>query len=44
MFFHCLLYGFVDNSGKGTNLFEVLTDDCELEVRTATYGPEVNQS
>ena len=30
MFVHCLLYGFVDNSGKGTNLFEVLTDDWEL--------------
>ena len=25
-------------------LFDVLTDDQELEVRTATYGPEIDQS
>ena len=36
----CFLYGFVEYSGKGTNSFEVLT---ELEVRTATYGPEIDQ-
>ena len=37
----CLLYGFVDFSGKGTNSFDVLT---ELEVRTAAYRPGIEQS
>ena len=41
----CLLYGFVDyNSGKRMKSFDVLTGDQELEVRMATYGPEINQS
>ena len=40
----CFLYGFVDYSGKGTKLFDVLAGDQEPEVRTATYGPEINQS
>ena len=30
--------------GKERNHFDVLTGDQELEVRTATYGPEVDQS
>ena len=33
----CLLYGFVDYSG-----FETVIE--RLEVRTATYGPEIDQS
>ena len=40
----CLLYGFVDYSGKRTKLFDVLTSDQGLKVRTATYGPEIDQS
>ena len=40
----CLLYGLVDYSGKRTKSFEVLTSDLELEVRTATYGPEIDLS
>ena len=39
-----LLHGFVDNSGKRTKPFEVLVGDQELLVRTATYGPEIDQS
>ena len=40
-----LLYGLVvDYSGKGTKSFDVLTGDQELEVRTAIYGPEIDQS
>ena len=31
-------------SGKRTKQFDVLTLDQELEVRTATYGPETDQS
>ena len=34
----CLLYGFVAYSRKGTHSFDVFT---ELEVRPATYGPEI---
>ena len=30
--------------GKGMTLFDVLTGDQELEVRMATYGPEIDQS
>ena len=37
-----LLYGFVVYSGKGTKSFDVSTGDQELEVRTATYGPEID--
>ena len=40
----CLLYGFVDYFGKRTKSFNVLTSDQELEVRTASYGPEIDQS
>ena len=40
----CLLYGLVDYSGKGTKSFDVLTGDQELEVCTATYAPEIDQS
>ena len=40
----CLLYDFVNCPGKGTKTFEVLAGDRELEVRTATYGPEIDQS
>ena len=40
----CLLYGFVHYSRKRTKYFDVLTGDQELEVRTATYGPEITQS
>ena len=39
-----LLYVFVNYFGKETKLFDVLTDDQELEVRTATYGPGIDQS
>ena len=39
-----LLYGFINYSRKGTKSFDVLTSYQELEVRTATYGPEVDQS
>ena len=38
----CLLFGFV-YSGKRTKSFDVLTSDQEVEVRTATYGPEIDQ-
>ena len=34
----------VDYSGKRTKSFDVLTSDQELEVRTATYGSEIDQS
>ena len=40
----CLLYGFVDYFGKRTKSFNVLTSDQELEVRAASYGPEIDQS
>ena len=40
----CLLYGFVDYSWKGTKSFDVLTGDQELQVRTATFRPEIDQS
>ena len=30
--------------GKRTKSFDILTGDQELEVRTATYGPEIDQS
>ena len=40
----CLLYGFVDYSEKRTKLFDILTSDQGLKVRTATYGPEIDQS
>ena len=30
--------------GIETKSFDVLTSDQELEVRTATYGPEIDQS
>ena len=33
----CLLYGFVDYSGKGTKSSDILAGDQELEVRTAGY-------
>ena len=35
---------FLDYSGKGTKSFDVWTGDQELEVRTATYRPEIDQS
>ena len=44
MLIRCLLYGFVDYSGKGTKSFDVLTGDRELKVRTATYQPGIGQS
>ena len=34
----------LDYSGKGTKSFDTLTGDQELEVRMATYGPEIDQS
>ena len=40
----CLLYGFVDYCGKGTKSFNDLTGHQDLEVHTATYGPEIDQS
>ena len=40
----CSLYGFVDYFWKGTESFDVLTGDPELEVRTSTHGPEIDQS
>ena len=40
----CLLYGLVDYCGKGTKLFDVLSGDQELEVHTAAYGSEIDQS
>ena len=40
----CLSDGFFDYSGKGTNSFDVLTGDQELEDRTANYRPEIGQS
>ena len=40
----CLLHGFVDYFGQKTKSFDVLTGDQELEDRTATYGPEIDQS
>ena len=40
----CLLYGFLDYSEKGTKLFDSLISDQELGVRTATYGPEFDQT
>ena len=33
-----------DSSEKRTKPFDVLTGDQELEVRTGTYGPEIDQS
>ena len=38
------LYGFVDYSGKRTKSCNVFTGDQELEIRTANYGPEIDQS
>ena len=40
------LYVFVDYSRKGTKSFNILTGDQQLhlEVCTASYGPEVDQS
>ena len=32
-----------DYSGKGRNSVDALTGDQELEVRTATYGQEIDQ-
>ena len=42
----CLLYGFqfVDYFGKEKKSFDVLTGDQVLDVRTATYRPEIDQS
>ena len=40
----CLLYGFVDYYRKGTKSFDVLAGNQELEVRTATNRPEIEQS
>ena len=41
----CLLYGFVDYSGKGTKKLTCsVTGYGEVEVRMATYGPGVDQS
>ena len=40
----CLLCGFVDYSGKRTQSFDVFSSDQELEVGTATDGPEIDQS
>ena len=40
----CLLYGFVDYSGKGTKSFDVLMSGQELEVHTATCRHEIDQS
>ena len=40
----CLLCIFVDYFVKRTKSFEVLTSDQELEARTATYGPGIDQS
>ena len=40
----CLLYGFVNYYRKGTKLFDILTDDKELEVRKVAYGLEIDQS
>ena len=36
----CLLYGFVDYSGKETKSFDVLTGDQKLEI----YKPKIDQS
>ena len=38
------LLGSVGYSGKGTESFDVLKGDQELDVRTTTYGPETDQS
>ena len=32
------------NPAKGTKSYDVLNGDQELEVRRATYGPEIDQS
>ena len=40
----CLLFGFVDYSGKRMKSFDVLTSKQELEVLMATYGLEIDQS
>ena len=37
----CLLYGFVNDSGKGMCSFDIFR---ELEFHTATYEPEIDQS
>ena len=37
------IYSIVDYSGKRTKSFDVLTNDQELEVRTATYGPGIGK-
>ena len=39
-----IIYSFVDYSGKRMKSFDVLTSDKELEVRTATFRPEIDQS
>ena len=38
------VYTSLDYYGKGTKSFDILTGDQELEVRTAIYGPEIDQS
>ena len=38
------IYISLDYYGKGTKSFDILTGDQELEVRTATNGPEIDQS
>ena len=40
----CILYGFVEYSGKETKSLNVLTGDQELEDHMATYGPEIDES
>ena len=40
----CLLYGFVDYFQEKNEIIRVLTSDQELEVRTASYEPEINQT
>ena len=40
----CLLYGFVDYSGKITKLSDVVTCDREMKVCKATYEPQIDQS
>ena len=39
-----LLYGFVDQSGKGTKSFDVLTGDQEQDVSMDSSGPAMDQS
>ena len=44
MLIGCLINGFVDYFGKETKSFDVLSGYQELEVRTTSYGPEIDQS